>query len=65
MMTPRYPEVFVKVADGAPLATILARVDAAMRRAGVSTARRGEFKGGMPHGYALTVDYVRQWVETD
>jgi hypothetical protein len=65
MMTPRYPEVFVRVADGASLATILERVDRAMRKAGVTTAGRHEFKGGVPHGYALTVDYVRQWVETD
>jgi hypothetical protein len=65
MMTPRYPEVFVQVADGASLATILERVDTAMRKAGVTTAGRQEFKGGVPHGYALTVDYVRQWVETD
>lgn len=64
-MTPRYPEVFVKVADGVSLTTILERVDTAMRRAGVSTARRHEFKGGVPYGYALAVDYVRQWVETD
>lgn len=64
-MTPRYPEVFVQVADGASLATILERVDTAMRKAGVTTAGRQEFKGGVPHGYALTVDYVRQWVETD
>jgi hypothetical protein len=65
MMTPRYPEVFVHVADGASLATILERVDTAMRKAGVTTAGRHEFKEGVPHGYALTVDYVRQWVETD
>jgi hypothetical protein len=50
-MTPRYPEVFVQVADGASLATILERVDTAMRRAGVTTAARHEFKGGVPHGY--------------
>jgi hypothetical protein len=65
MMEPKYPAVFVKVADGASLTTILERVDAAMRKAGVSMARRHEFKGGMPHGYALTIDYVRQWVDTD
>jgi hypothetical protein len=62
MTPPRYPEVFVNVADGVSLATILERVDAAMRMAGVSTARRHEFKGGVPHGYALAVNYVRQWV---
>ena len=62
---PRYPEVFVNVADGKPLEEILERADKAMRKAGVSTARRREFKACMPLPYALAVDYIRQWVSTD
>ena len=62
---PRYPEVFVRVADGAPLATILERVDAAMRKAGISAARRGEFKACVPREYALAIDYIREWCETN
>lgn len=62
---PRYPKVFVNVADGKPLDVILERVDDAMRKAGVSRARRGEFKACMPPQYALAVDYIRQWVSTD
>jgi hypothetical protein len=61
----KYPEVFVKVADGVPLVTILQRVEAAMRRAGVSAVRRGEFKACVPRQYALAVDYIREWCETD
>jgi hypothetical protein len=62
---PRYPEVFVNVADGKPLDEILERADNAMRKAGVSTALRREFKAYMPPQYALAVDYIRQWVSTD
>jgi hypothetical protein len=62
---PRYPEVFVNVADGKPLNVILERADNAMRQAGVSTAHRREFKACMPPQYALAVDYIRQWVNTD
>jgi hypothetical protein len=62
---PKYPGVFVKVADGAPLATILERVDAALRKAGINSARRGEFEACVPRQYALAVDYIRKWCETD
>jgi hypothetical protein len=62
---PRYPEVFVHVADGAPLAKILERVDAAMLKAGISSARRGQFKACVPREYALAIDYIREWCETD
>jgi hypothetical protein len=62
---PRYPEVFVNVADGKPLDEILERADNAMRKAGVSTAQRREFKACMLPQYALAVDYIRQWVSTD
>jgi hypothetical protein len=62
---PKYPAVFVKFADGVPLATILERVDAAMRMAGISSTRRGEFKACVPRHYALAVDYIREWCETD
>jgi len=64
-MSPRYPEVFVRVADGVPLSTILDRVDAAMRNAKISTAIRHEFKTCIPEQYALAVNYIREWVETD
>jgi hypothetical protein len=36
LIMPRYPEVFVNVADGKPLDVILERADDAMRKAGVS-----------------------------
>jgi hypothetical protein len=62
---PRYPECFVRVTDGAPLVTILERADRAMRNAGISSGRRGEFKAFLPHTYALVVDYIREWCETD
>jgi hypothetical protein len=62
---PRYPEVFVRVADGAPLAKILERVDAEMRKAGISSVHRCAFKARVPRTYALAVDYIRQWCETD
>ncbi len=65
LIMPRYPKVFVNVTDGKPLEEILERVDDAMRKAGVSTARRSEFKACMPLQYALAVDYIRQWVNTD
>jgi hypothetical protein len=62
---PRYPEVFVNVADGKPLDVILERANDAMRKAGVSRERRREFKADMPIQYALAVDYIRQWVSTN
>jgi len=62
---PRYSEIFVRVADGAPLVKILERVDKAMRKAGINSARRGEFKACLPRQYALAVDYIREWCETD
>jgi hypothetical protein len=65
LIMPRYPEVFVNVADGKPLGVILERANDAMRRAGVSTARRREFRACVPLQYALAVDYIRQWVSTD
>jgi hypothetical protein len=62
---PRYPEVFVNVADGKPLDVLLERADDAMRKAGVSVDRRREFKADIPIQYALAVDYIRQWVSTN
>jgi hypothetical protein len=62
---PRYPEVFVNVADGKPLDVILERADDAMRKAGLSRERRRELKACMPVQYALAVDYIRQWVSTN
>jgi hypothetical protein len=62
---PRYPEVFINVADGKPLDVILERADDAMRKAGVSRDRRREFKACMPIQYAFAIDYIRQWVSTD
>ena len=65
LIMPRYPEVFVNVADGKPLDVILERADNAMRKAGVSRERRREFKAYIPIQYALAVDYIRQWVSTN
>lgn len=64
-MMPRYPEIRICVTDNKPLHVIIERVDVAMRKAKISTARRHEFKTCVPRQYALAVDYIREWVETD
>jgi hypothetical protein len=62
---PRYPNVFVPVSDGKPLTEIIERADKAMKRAGISSAKRSEFRAAVPGHYALAVDFIREWVETD
>ena len=62
---PRYPNVFVPVSDGKPLTEIIERADKAMKRAGISSAKRCEFRAGVPEQYALAIDFIREWVETD
>jgi hypothetical protein len=62
---PRYPNVFVLVSDGKPITEIIERVDKAMKRAGISSAKRCEFRAGIPPQYALAVDYIREFCETD
>ena len=62
---PRYPHVFVPVSDGKPIDEIIERVETAMKRAGISSAKRSEFRAGIPHEYALVVDYIREFCETD
>lgn len=62
---PRYPNVFVPVSDGKPLTEIIERADKAMKRAGISSVKRYEFRTGVPLYYALAVVFIREWVETD
>jgi hypothetical protein len=62
---PRYPEVFVNVADGKPLGVILDRADDAMRKAGVSRVQWRKFKAHLPSRYAFAIEYIRQWVSTN
>ena len=40
---PRYPHVFVPVSDGKPIDEIIERVETAMKRAGISSAKRSKF----------------------
>jgi hypothetical protein len=62
---PRYPHVFVSVSDGKPTTEIIERGEMAMKRAGISCAKRCEFRAGIPEHYALAVDYIREFFETD
>ena len=62
---PRYPHVFVSVSDGKPITEIIERAETAMKRAGISSAKRCEFREGVPREYALAVDYIREFCETD
>jgi hypothetical protein len=62
---PRHANVFVSVSDGKPITEIIERVERAMKRAGISSAERHEFRACVPHQYALAIDYIREWCETD
>jgi hypothetical protein len=62
---PRYPNVFVPVSDGKPISEIIERAETAMKRAGISSAKRCEFRAGIPEHYALAIDYIREFCETD
>jgi hypothetical protein len=62
---PRYPHVFVLVSDGKPISEIIERADKAMKLAGISSAKRCEFRDGIPRRYAFAVDYIREFCETD
>ena len=64
-LVPRYPNVFVAVSDGKPINEIIERADKAMKRAGISPAKRCEFRAGIPEQYALAVNYIREFCETD
>ena len=64
-LMPRYPNVFVQVSDGKPISEIIERAETAMERAGISSAKRREFRDGIPGQYALAVDYIREFCETD
>jgi hypothetical protein len=62
---PRYPNVFVPGPDGKPIREIIECADKAMKRAGISSAKRCQFRAGIPPQYALAVDYIREFCETD
>jgi hypothetical protein len=36
-----------------------------MKRAGISSAERREFRACVPGQHALAIDYIREWCETD
>jgi hypothetical protein len=61
----RYPNVFVEVSDGKPISEIIERAETAMKRAGISSAERREFRACVPHQYALAIDFIREFCETD
>src|SRR5216684_608994 len=58
---PRYPNIFVQVSDGKPISEIIERAETAMKRAGITSAKRCEFRAGIPGQYALAVDYIREF----
>lgn len=60
MSGPRYPAIHVAVADGAPRIEIIARVMKALPK-----DARAQFTLYLPRGYAMTVEYIREWVGTD
>jgi hypothetical protein len=62
---PRYPSVFVQVSDGKPISEIIERAETAMKRAGISSAERREFRACVPRQCALAIDYIREFCETD
>ena len=62
---PRYPSVFVPVSDGKPISEIIERAETALKRAGISSAERREFRACVPDQYAFAIDYIREWCETD
>jgi len=53
------------VSDGRPISEIIERAETAMKRAGISSAERREFRACVPHQYALAIDYIREFCETD
>jgi hypothetical protein len=55
----------VPVSDGKPISEIIERADRAMKQAGISSAERREFRACVPRQYALAIDYIREWCETD
>ena len=62
---PRFPHVFVSVSDGKPISKIIERAETAMKRAGISSTERREFRACVPAQYALAIEYIREWCETD
>lgn len=63
----KFSRVFVKVADGASLRTIIDRVVDALEKAGLSSRVIREFRECVDPsgGYAWTIDEIRNWVDTD
>ena len=62
---PRYANVFVQVSDGKPIGEIIERAERAMKRAGIRSSERREFRACVPDQYALAIDYIREFCETD
>jgi hypothetical protein len=62
---PRYPNIFVQVFDGKPISEIIERAETAMKRAGISSAEWRNFRACVPGQYALAIDYIREFCETD
>lgn len=66
MRSMRFPHIEIAVADGAPMSTILERIDTAFRQYGIPYPDRKAFADGLPsRGYAMQIDFIRDWFETD
>jgi hypothetical protein len=52
---PRYPNVFVPVSDGKPISEIIERAETAMKRAGISSAERREFRSAHEDNFSSHV----------
>lgn len=62
---PRFPNIHVAVADGAPRIDLIERTIKAMKIADVPRHKRAFFVELLPRGYAETVAWIREWVGTD
>lgn len=66
MRSMKFPHIEIAIADGAPMKTILDRIDAACKRFGVPDKDRKAFAVGLPsRGYAAQIDFIRDWFDTD
>lgn len=66
MRSVKYPHIHIAVADGAPIRTILDRIETACRKYGVPDEGRQKFRKFFPsQGYAMKIDFIRDWFDTD
>ena len=62
---PKFPDVHVRVSDGAPINDIIERAEKAMRKGNVSPKMIHQFREYTPCRYALAIEFIRGWVSTD